>query len=233
MSHAKQHFSKTVADYDTVVSAVVLENDRMHEVAVDALCEVGLPRGVRVLDIGCGTGHSMELVLDRCPDAFVEGVDFSGRMIERAAVRLERFAGRFALTHEDCLKLEYQAESFDAIFSAVTIHNLSSRDKQTLFCSIAQWLRPGGVFVNADFYRGETEGIQRQLLELYLRHVRQHLSGEELEVWLEHIHTDDPLRLSELQNMLTEQGAGNEALCDFSIVWLYGNQAVTRCRKPG
>jgi tRNA (cmo5U34)-methyltransferase len=47
-------------------------------------------RSMRVLDLGCGDGHLLALVLAHCPTATGVGLDFSNRMLDQAQ---KRFAG--------------------------------------------------------------------------------------------------------------------------------------------
>ena len=49
-----------------------------------------LRSGMRVLDLGCGNGHLLSLVLAHCPNATGVGLDFSPTMLEQAR---SRFAG--------------------------------------------------------------------------------------------------------------------------------------------
>src|SRR5687767_7984123 len=44
----------------------------------------------RVLDLGCGDGHLLALVLAHCPTATGAGLDFSNKMLEQAQ---KHFAG--------------------------------------------------------------------------------------------------------------------------------------------
>src|SRR4051794_27555093 len=50
------------------------------------LARVGLDRGARVLDVGCGVGTFLRLVVSRGGEAF--GIDASDRLIALARVRL-------------------------------------------------------------------------------------------------------------------------------------------------
>src|SRR6476469_6010303 len=46
------------------------------------------PRGLRLLDLGCGDGVVAEMALTRLPESYVAGVDLSPPMLEAAAARL-------------------------------------------------------------------------------------------------------------------------------------------------
>lgn len=65
-----------------------------------ALGEIVACNGPRVLDIGCGPGRVAELALNVGARSVV-GVDFSQRMLDLAARRLERFGPRVELVFGD------------------------------------------------------------------------------------------------------------------------------------
>nr|WP_261343756.1 class I SAM-dependent methyltransferase [Bythopirellula goksoeyrii] len=45
------------------------------------------PEATRVLDLGCGDGHLLSIVLAHCPKAEGVGLDFSPTMLEKAKKR--------------------------------------------------------------------------------------------------------------------------------------------------
>ena len=56
----------------------------------------------RVLDLGCGDGHLLSLVLDHCPGASGVGLDLSPTMLEQAQ---SRFEGQDRVTLVDFVSL--------------------------------------------------------------------------------------------------------------------------------
>ncbi len=221
----KEHFAKSVGDYDTVVDAVVMKNDRLHAYLAASL-ELSFEKPLEILDIGIGTGHGAGLILKKYPLAFVTGVDFSGRMLAKAEKNLAEYAERIRLIESNILDF-VPGKRFDGIISAVTMHNLSSDEKSEVFGRLAEWLRPGGIFVNGDFCKREDEESDRRSKEIYLEHVRSHLSGEELTTWLHHIeHDDKPEKLSEQFVLLELKGFEKPQL-----TWQYENEAVYRAER--
>ena len=122
-----------------------------------------LPASVeRVLDLGCGDGRLLALVLEVRPGV-VEGVglDNSPPMIELAR---ERFAGepRVEVQPHDLRQPLPDLGTFDVVVSGFAIHHLAHERKQALFAEVASALRPGGVFANLEVVQCATPELQEE-----------------------------------------------------------------------
>ena len=82
----------------------------------DILPLIRVRPGMKVVDLGCGTGELTRRLADRLPDSDVVGIDLSAEMLEQAQV-LERPGLRFE--RRDLRNLEGQ---WDLIFSHAAIH---------------------------------------------------------------------------------------------------------------
>ena len=116
----------------------------------------------RALDLGCGDGRLLALVLDARPDA-VEGigVDRSEPML---ALARERFVGdeRARIIDGDLEQPLPDFGSFDVIVSGFAIHHLEDERKRALFSEVAAALRPGGVFANLEVVRCATPELHTE-----------------------------------------------------------------------
>ena len=105
--------------------------------------------GGKVVDLGCGAGLPFTVMLAESFD--VTGVDFSSRQIELARANVPGAA----FLKEDMTEVSFPAGSLDAVtafFSIIHVHrDLHAR----LFQDIADWLKPGGLFIAALGKRGE------------------------------------------------------------------------------
>jgi tRNA (cmo5U34)-methyltransferase len=125
-----------------------------------------LPERVeRVLDLGCGDGRLLALVLEARPGAGGVGVDFSPPMLERAR---ERFAGvpQVELRGHDLANPLPDLGDFDLVVSSLAIHHLEDPRKRELYGEIFRVLAPGGRFSNLEHVSSPTLALHRDYLEL-------------------------------------------------------------------
>lgn len=110
-----------------------------------ALPEGGL-KGLEVLEIGCGRGVGVEVLLDRLGAAHVRASDLDPEMVERARRRLQGRSPRsYTLSAEDAVSIETPDASVDAVVSFGTVHHVPPwRDA---VAEVARVLRPGGSFL--------------------------------------------------------------------------------------
>lgn len=90
----------------------------------------------RILDLGTGTGAAALALARRFPEARVDGVDISERMISAAREKTsDDLADRVRFSVGDAAALPFEAESFDLV-TQVSV--------PVFFDQIARLLRPGG-----------------------------------------------------------------------------------------
>ncbi len=110
-----------------------------------------LPKIVnRALDLGCGDGRLLGLVLDAHPEvAEAIGIDSSPPMLDLARTRFADDA-RVTIDEGDLKQTIAGRGMFDSIVSGFAIHHLAHDRKRSLFEEIVGVLRPGGVFANLE-----------------------------------------------------------------------------------
>ena len=112
----------------------------------------GLPdrlrEGADVADIGCGSGHAVNLMAEAFPASRFTGIDFSADAVAAgvAEARWLRLANA-AFEARDVTRLEL-VEAFDVVFVFDAIHD-QAQPAQVL-ANIHRALRPGGVFLMVD-----------------------------------------------------------------------------------
>ncbi|GAA2780446.1 class I SAM-dependent methyltransferase [Streptomyces rameus] len=107
----------------------------------------------RVLDLACGTGSITSRLLRRFPEATSTGVDLDPALL---AIAHGTFEGddRVRLVSADLKDPDWPAklpyDSYDAVLTATALHWLHSEPLATLYGQVAELVRDGGVFMNAD-----------------------------------------------------------------------------------
>ncbi|MFK4143844.1 class I SAM-dependent methyltransferase [Streptomyces sp. NPDC004065] len=113
----------------------------------------------RVLDLACGTGSITARLLARFPGATSTGVDLDPALL---AIARGTFEGDERVTFVTAdlrdpgwpAKLPYG--SYDAVLTATALHWLHNEPLAALYGQIADVVRDGGVFMNADHMIDET-----------------------------------------------------------------------------
>jgi tRNA (cmo5U34)-methyltransferase len=136
-----------------------------HRQAGEAVLLEELPPGVsRVLDLGCGDGRLLDLVLRARPQAAGVALDFSPHMLDRLR---GRFAGspRVEIVPHNLDQPLPALGSFDAVVSSFAIHHLEHDRKRQLYGEIWRLLTPGGVFCNLEHVASASDYGHARFLE--------------------------------------------------------------------
>lgn len=126
----------------------LLGGQRIRRAMLDA---AALRPGMRVLDVGCGTGSLVAELARSWPEVVVTGLDPDPLALARARGKLER-AGREARLDEGFADdLPYPEASFDRVFSSFMFHHLSREVKEGMLREVRRVLAPGGALHLVDF----------------------------------------------------------------------------------
>ena len=135
-------FDAGASAYDKLVGA----NPGYHEHLRLSARRMELPddgRGLRLLDVGCGTGASTAALVAAAPHADIVAVDGSAGMLAQAATKTWPTSVRFVHSYAEDLADNGVAGPFDGIFAAYLVRNLADPDAQLR--TFSELLRPGGV----------------------------------------------------------------------------------------
>ncbi len=105
--------------------------------------------GIRVLDIGCGTGHAINILAREFPKSQFVGYDFADDAIQMASIEAKEMGltnARFDVV--DVAEMTSDAK-FDLITAFDAIHDQRSPDKVLRCVNTA--LAPGGIFLMVEF----------------------------------------------------------------------------------
>jgi SAM-dependent methyltransferase len=145
MSHLGRY-----ADYDQIAQTYDRRYERNQYAGVERALRgfVGDQSGLRILEVGCGTGHWLRVLQD--PANYATGLDFSVKMLARART----WVPGMDLIRGSAQRLPWAAGSFDRVFCINAIHHFA--DKAGFLLEVRRVLRPGGMFltVGLDPHRG-------------------------------------------------------------------------------
>jgi len=124
--------------------------------------QLGLQPGMKVLDIGCGTGGSA-FYMARKFQADVHGIDLSSNMVGIAedyrATMEPEVKHRVQFYVEDATTMAYPENFYDVVYSRDTILHIEG--KEDLFSKFLKTLKPGGKLMISDYCRGDQKHSQR------------------------------------------------------------------------
>ena len=100
-----------------------------------------LPRGAKVLDLGCGAGVPTTQQLAQRFE--VTGVDFSARQLALARQNVPQAQ----FIQADITQLNLPPGSFDGVAAFYSLIHVPREEQPSLLQDIASWLHPGGLFV--------------------------------------------------------------------------------------
>jgi ubiquinone/menaquinone biosynthesis C-methylase UbiE len=110
-----------------------------------------LKRNAVVLEIGCGRGVGVEILLNQFQAANVHAFDLDSRMIARAQRRHQGQTGNISLWTGDAVAIPVADSSYDAVFDFGILHHVP--DWYAALREIARVLKPGGMLYAEEMLR--------------------------------------------------------------------------------
>jgi len=124
----------------------------------------GALRGLRVLEVGCGRGVGIEILLEQLGAAEIIAFDFDPRMVALARERVARFGNRARVFVGDAEQIELPDASFDVVVEFGILHHVPNW--RSALAEIARVLKPDGMFYFEDVLKGLTDApFVRNLLD--------------------------------------------------------------------
>ena len=171
----KDYYGKTLKSSSDLLTSACCDSDNVPEEFKEPLSKIHpevlsryygcglvaplLLRGLRILDIGCGSGRDVYLLSQLVgKDGEVIGIDMTSEQLDIANSYADYHSNKFGYNNfnfyqgyiEKLEMLDFKPGSFDVIVSNCVL-NLSS-DKQSVLLGIKKLLKPGGEFYFSDIY---------------------------------------------------------------------------------
>jgi ubiquinone/menaquinone biosynthesis C-methylase UbiE len=100
--------------------------------------------GGRVLEIGCGRGAGVEVILEHFHPSRVEAFDVDPDQVRRASRRWRGCEDRVRISEGSTSAIAAPDAAFDAVFDFGVLHHIP--DNEVALAEIARVLKPGGRF---------------------------------------------------------------------------------------
>lgn len=134
------------------------------------IVQFGEFRGKTILDYGCGTCLLLQHIKAHHDfDGLYIACDTGPKMLEAAREKNIPHSRLVLKQITEDPSLDLGPGEVDIAVSSLVTHQLTPERKRAMFGEIFRVLRPGGLFVLAEF--GKSEGFRGRLGEFYIRHI--------------------------------------------------------------
>jgi len=121
-----------------------------------ALEIAAIQNGEKVLEVALGTGLNFVEILKRNPDGWVDGIDVSMKMVEKAKKRISKTGqNNYTLHLCDCRHLPFEDEIFDVLMNQYLLDILPVDDFIPILLEFKRVLKDGGKMVLVNMTKGE------------------------------------------------------------------------------
>lgn len=170
----EDHMQNSLPDFEgfyrTLASAIIPSKD-----------------AVKILDLGAGTGIEIDFILPRVPYSQFLLVDLSEKMLHQIKAKYPDKPRQLITVNESYLTFDFPVTTFDYVITAQSLHHLLLHEKIELYKKIKRSLKPGGIFLEADFFVNEEDEKE------YLRRYYDYKNRQELKP--SEYHIDIPFSL--------------------------------------
>lgn len=209
-------------EYDKKIKQTLPYYEEIYKQIIDVVkCQFERP--VSWLDVGCGTGKTAEIALNKLPiDRFV----FCDNSLDMLDIAKSRFCSdklEFMLC--DARNLEFSNE-FDVVTAVQVFHYLSVEDRKTAVQKCYETLKTGGIFITFENFAPDTETGKQLYLDRWKQYQLENGRNEN-EVY-EHIarYGKDyfPITIDEHKRLMRDCGFDTVELlyCSYMQVGLLG-----------
>lgn len=151
--------------YDPLLKWVMREETFKRKLTQQA----NIQPGMKVLDLGCGTGTLTLMLKNSYPDAEITGMDGDPQVLEIAH---QKARGTNIQWDEGLASsLPYPDSTFDRVVTSLVIHHLVTDDKSRAFREIYRVLKPNGELHVLDF--GAPHSSLTRFMIIYMRRLEE------------------------------------------------------------
>lgn len=121
-----------------------------------AINMAAIKNGETILEVAFGTGLNFVEILKRNPQGWVNGIDVSMKMLERARKRISKTGqDNYTLYLGDCRHLPFEDGTFDILMTQYLLDILPVEDFTPILLQFRRVLKDGGRIVLVNMTKGE------------------------------------------------------------------------------
>lgn len=124
---------------------------RVLDRALDDLCDLMAEHPLtysKILDVGCGFGHSFESLASRFHPDLIVGLDADPALNDRAGKAAERCSVKVQLHAANAARIDFENNYFDMVFCHQTFHHII--EQEAAMAEFFRVLKPGGLLLFAE-----------------------------------------------------------------------------------
>lgn len=220
----KNHFEEEAIKYDSIIIKLIPYYKEMVQ-AIIATIPFQSGKEIDIIDLGCGTGTISHTIQQQYGEAKFTLVDIAENMLKIAEQKLGK---NCTYINSDFNSFDFDKQ-YDVIVSSLALHHLETdSDKQLFYNKIYKALKEGGVFINGDVVKAQTEKLQETFIEKWVAYMNRSVDIKEInEKWLPNYYAEDrPIPLMSHLEMLKNAG-----FKDIDVVWKYYGFSVYKGSK--
>jgi tRNA (cmo5U34)-methyltransferase len=213
------HLGIRLEEYDARIRSFIPDYEEMLDVAARAI-----PASSRAIaDLGIGTGALAWRCARQAQRAKIVGVDADCEILKMAQQRL---GSRATLLCQSFLRV--MIPRCDAVVASLALHHVRTRNaKSRLYARIHAALRPGGLFVTADYHPAKDSRLAHQQRLAWVGHLlKSYSNSEALKLLASWSHEDVYTPLETEITLIQRSGFR------VHVLWRQGAFAVIMGRRP-
>jgi ubiquinone/menaquinone biosynthesis C-methylase UbiE len=131
--------------------------------------QANIHAGMKILDLGCGTGTLTLMLKDAHPDTDITGLDGDPQVLEISRTKSQGKDIRWE--RGLATSLPYPDATFDRVVTSLVIHHLTTSEKRLAFDEMYRVLKPQGELHILDF--GAPHRFVARLVTIFMRHLEE------------------------------------------------------------
>ena len=114
-------------------------------------------RGLKLLDLGCGTGLELDEIFMVNPTVQVTGIDLAGKLLDKLRQKHVARVNQLNLVLADYFEYDFGENVFDVALSVQTLHHFTYEQKIGLYKRIYVSLKQDGFYIESDYNAPDQE----------------------------------------------------------------------------